>query len=290
MVRSKDSTVLLTLNTHSYMEPDTEYCLAVLTEAIIREQVAVIALQEVNQTANAPAVDFGALAASGYVVSSGERPIRTDNYALLLAERLHAQGYAVHWTWVYAHYGYHRYEEGLAVMSVAPILDTCVACLSAGGAKGAVRNRRWTVGILCEADGPATWFYSTHMGWWDDKDDPFASQWTHLQHCALSGGEAPVYLLGDFNAPAGTKGEGYDLIVSSGYWQDCYQRAAQKDEGSTVLGRIDGWRKAPADRIRIDQVWTNRPGTTLRSRVIFDGAYYPMISDHLGVLTEEALP
>lgn len=39
--------------------------------------------------------------------------------------------------------------------------------------------------------------------------------------------------------------------------------------------------------MRIDFVFAGQPGPTHRSRVIFNGDFYPVISDHYGVLTEE---
>src|SRR5699024_1696109 len=64
-------------------------------------------------------------------------------------------------------------------------------------------------------------------------------------------------------------------------------RARERDAGFTVGGQIDGWRKEKVDPMRIDFVFAGQPGPTHRSRVIFNGDFYPVISDHYGVLTEE---
>ena len=45
---------LLTLNTHSLIEPDYEAKREIFVDFIAREQPDVFALQEVNQTASAP--------------------------------------------------------------------------------------------------------------------------------------------------------------------------------------------------------------------------------------------
>lgn len=45
---------LLTLNTHSFIEPDYEAKREIFVDFIAREQPEVFALQEVNQTAAAP--------------------------------------------------------------------------------------------------------------------------------------------------------------------------------------------------------------------------------------------
>ena len=55
----------------------------------------------------------------------------------------------------------------------------------------------------------------------------------------------------------------------------------------TPWGQIDGWRKEKVDPMRIDFVFAGQPGPTHRSRVIFNGDFYPVVSDHYGVLTEE---
>ena len=39
-----------------------------------------------------------------------------------------------------------------------------------------------------------------------------------------------AFLLGDFNSEADVRGEGYDLILRSG-WQDTYRLARQRDDG-----------------------------------------------------------
>ena len=48
---------LLTLNTHSLIEPDYEAKREIFVDFIAREQPEVFALQEVNQTAAAPQSD-----------------------------------------------------------------------------------------------------------------------------------------------------------------------------------------------------------------------------------------
>lgn len=55
---------------------------------------------------------------------------------------------------------------------------------------------------------------------------------------------AAAPLLGDFNSEVDVRGDGYDLILRSG-WQDTYRLAQQRDEGYTVVQAIDGWRDAP---------------------------------------------
>lgn len=281
MVRSRDKLRMLTLNTHSLMEEDNAFCLRTLADAIVRERVDVVALQEVNQSADAPAVETALLVSSNFVPCERETPIRTDNFALALARLLAAQDQRFYWTWAYAHRGYRVYEEGVALFSRTPITGLASCCVSTPQG----RCRRKIAGIRTQALASEGWFYSVHMGWWDDAEDPFAGQWERLNGlCAQN--DRPAYLLGDFNSPAHVQGQGYDRVVSSG-WQDCFLRARERDAGFTVGGQIDGWRKEKVDPMRIDFVFAGQPGPTHRSRVIFNGNFYPVVSDHYGVLTEE---
>lgn len=65
MVQSRDKIVLLTLNAHSWMEEDNNFCLDTIAKAIIDQEADVVALQEVNQTAQAREVGREDAAALG---------------------------------------------------------------------------------------------------------------------------------------------------------------------------------------------------------------------------------
>lgn len=139
-----------------------------------------------------------------------------------------------------------------------------------------------------EAD-PDTWFYTVHMGWWDDAEDPFAGQWEQLNQFLQEKGRLDsgknVWLLGDFNSPSAVSGEGYDCIRKAG-WLDSYVLAAQKDDGATVDHVIDGWRDkmAEGENCRLDYMFSRNPVRIRSSRVICNGTLYPVVSDHFGVM------
>ena len=264
---------LITLNTHSWQETDNASCLRHVAEAMKEIRPDVIALQEVNQRMDAKEASLERLLESGYAPagsSAGE-----DNWALLLAEQL--LGY--HWTWIFAHVGYRTWAEGLALFSKSPILETRVADLSAPE----VRLRRKALAVR-NGDG---WFCAVHLGWWGDERDPFPAQWEKLDRFARGLG-GPCWVLGDFNNPPHLRDQGYDLIIRGG-WEDCYARAETRDGGVTVPGQIDGWRETEVNGFRLDFCFAGQPGKTLRSKVVFDGETFPVVSDHFGVLTEEAL-
>ena len=135
------------------------------------------------------------------------------------------------------------------------------------------------------------WFYTVHMGWWNDSEEPFRHQWKTLNRMLFEKQKkAPVWLMGDFNGPAEVRHESYDLIDRSG-WQDTYLLAREKDGGMTVRGVIDGWRDKIAEPeklegMRIDQIWCSRSVPVLSSKVIFNGENGPVVSDHFGIKIE----
>lgn len=140
-------------------------------------------------------------------------------------------------------------------------------------------NQRKILGIYSGDE----WFYSVHLGWWDDKSDPFSDQWSRLSKHLT--GKENVWLMGDFNNCAEIRNEGYDLIKNSG-WQDTFEIAREKDDGITVGTVIDGWKDKITDTngMRIDFIWTNSENRIERTNVIFNGKNEPVISDHYGVM------
>ena len=196
------------------------------------------------------------------------------------ARMLEQRGVHYYWSWLPAKVGYDIYDEGAAVFSRAPITAAENLLLSKTNDYSNWKTRR-TLGV-CAGD---VWYYTVHMGWWKDEEEPFAAQWETLSQAA--GAKQTAFLLGDFNSEADVRGEGYDLILRSG-WQDTYRLAQQRDDGYTVVQAIDGWRDAPdaAAKKRIDQIWCSRAAAIKSSRVVFNGLQEPQVSDHAGVLIE----
>ena len=112
---------LLTLNTHSLIEPDYEAKREAFVDFIAEEQPEVFALQEVNQTASAPLLGDAPV---GYTPCPGNAvPLRADNHAAAVARMLEERGVHYDWSWLPAKVGYDKYDEGMAVFSRAPITD-----------------------------------------------------------------------------------------------------------------------------------------------------------------------
>jgi maltose 6'-phosphate phosphatase len=268
---------LMTLNTHSPVEEHYSEKLETFVQAVSEEQPDIIALQEVNQTITEMPVKI----AQGYIPCAEGITIRQDNHIYHATEMLKSRGICYFWTWLPLKKGYDKYDEGIALMSRSPILETEIVQTSAINDYNNWKTRK-ILGIRTEA-APEEWFFSVHYGWWDDPDEPFQGQWQRTKDALTD--HSRMWLLGDFNSPAEVRGEGYDMIRQDG-WHDSYLLAKEKDNGITVGKVIDGWKDktTSTDGMRIDQIWCSHMPEILSSEVIFNGTNRSIVSDHYGVI------
>lgn len=269
---------ILTLNTHSWLEEKPLEKLEQLAATIVERDYDLIALQEVNQLMTADKVQtdayFHAEALEGLSVLS-------DNFGLLLAEKLKSYGKNYHWCWLPVHVGYDRYHEGLALFSKEPIDPT--ACLVSQQSDFMnYRTRRILFGKT-QLDGKDVVVVSCHYSWWsEDEAEGFLIEWQRtLAH--LSNYKLPVILLGDFNNPAGIDDQGHSHVLQR--FKDSYLHAEEIDGEHTVIKEIDGW-SGNDQKLRIDFVFTSEDIAAKRYEVIFDGRKTPIISDHFGIEAE----
>lgn len=272
---------LLTLNTHSLVEVNYEEKLNEFVDAIFHEKPDIIALQEVNQTCTEEVVSKSNL--TGFCPCEANTIIRRDNHVYNAVRKLREKGISYYWTWIGMKLGYNKYDEGIALMSLSPITQTDVVLISKINDYHNWKTRK-IIGI-CTEKHPDEWFYSVHLGWWNDEEEPFQGQWErtniHMQK------QETVWLMGDFNNPAEIKNEGYDMIAAAN-WYDSYLFAKEKDNGITVDKVIDGWKEKlkSTDGMRIDFIWCNKKPTVNNSQVIFNGTNRKVISDHSGVMVQ----
>lgn len=277
---------ILTLNTHSLQEENYQQKLEWFVEGILKERPDIIAMQEVNQTADADEIPLEML--QGQYPVPGCMKIRRDNHAAQVACRLRKAGNECSWAWIPVKLGYGKYDEGVAVLSLGrKIRGVDQFPISR---VNDYHNWRTRAVLGVQVEGLEDWFYTVHMGWWDDETERFLDQWKKLNCCLASRRICgSVWLLGDFNAPDIARGESYDAVVSSG-WHDSYRYAASKDDGITVPGIIDGWREklagTQAKGMRLDYIWCSEEREIRSSRVMFNGGAEPAVSDHFGVLIE----
>ena len=261
---------LLTLNTHSWQETSQLDKINYLANVIKENNYEVIALQEENQH------NLG---------KQFKGKMKTDNYVVVLQEALQKLGvndYEV--IWDFAHIGFQVYEEGLCLLSKHPIVETESFFISHTEDTLNWKARR-IVKATIDYVGEKIDFYSCHLGWWEDEDEPVAYQIDQLN--AKLDPLKRSFLMGDFNNSASLEGKGYDYMTSKG-WHDTYTLAKEKDNGITVSGEIDGW-KDNSKAMRLDYIFTTQPIEVSYSRTIFNNQNKEMISDHYGVEVEVKL-
>ena len=268
---------LLTFNTHSLIEGRGEEQVSVLSDAILREEFDVIALQEVNQERNASVIDSCKF--ENFTRCSEKIPVREGNFAYEVVRWLALKGVHYHWCYLPVKIGYGRYDEGLAFLCRSPIVACECVQLSKRSKYDDWKTRKM-LAIRCEER--EDWFLNLHLGWWDDEEEPFFEQWGRLVPHLL--GKDRYWLMGDMNAPAEVRGEGYDLLCESGLF-DAYEMASRRRGRGTARAKIDGWQGRPTEQdwLRIDQIFCNRARYVVSYETMFDGTYYNAISDHLGV-------
>lgn len=262
---------LLTLNCHAWHEENQLEKIHHLADAIKEKSYDIIALQEVNQSIDAELL---------------YDDIKKDNYGIVLLEELERIGVRDYsFVWSFSHLVYGIYEEGVALLTKHPVIKKESFFVSLSTDPSYWKTRK-IIGAQIDFGGLPLSFYSCHMGWWMDEEEPFKQQADRLFQQVKA--DAPVFLMGDFNNSAALRGEGYDYLISHGLY-DTYELAHKKDQGTTVEGKITGWHDNKQD-LRIDLILTNKSLPVLSSEVIFNNRNKPIVSDHFGVEVEVRIP
>ncbi|OED78539.1 endonuclease/exonuclease/phosphatase family protein [Vibrio crassostreae] len=265
---------LMTLNTHSWQEEKQLEKLDVVAQAIIEQGCDVVALQEVNQHQDSPAVDANILT---------NHTVLANNYGYLLQKKLMEYGHHYKLTWDFVHQSYEVYQEGLSFLTRLPIVEHEVIDLSDSYDVSFWKHRR-AVRIKVTSQQGDFNLYNCHCGWWNDSENSFEDQFDRIKATLPT---ELSFLLGDFNNPSHIRNEGYDYVLQRGL-MDCYEVAEIKDDGTTVIKNIDGWEQN-SQALRIDLVLSNQPVVVKQHKVIFNHDFYPVVSDHFGVLVEVEL-
>lgn len=275
---------LLTLNTHSLMEENYEEKLKYFIEVLEEKKYDVIALQEVNQSHGDNTVSLKELFSLGYIPCEENILIKEDNHIYNIVKALREKGCDYFWSWCPIKLGYEKYDEGIGMLTKIKPEQFKTLYITNSHDFYNWKTRK-IIGTEVKTERGFKWFYSIHMGWWNDTEEGFLSQWEKLEKYLDK--ENDIYLMGDFNNPAEIKGEGYSKIICSG-WKDSYDLAESKDNGITVSGLIDGWKdKKDLEQMRIDFIFKNKTEKVLASKVIFNGKNKNIISDHFGIEIEE---
>ena len=276
---------ILSLNTHSLHGGETldKERVSELCKMIISENPDVIALQEVNQSIDAPFADLS-FTEKYYRAATCVSPVpfKSDNFLLKLVWELNLKNTAYHFTWLPVKKGYEKYDEGLAMLSKKPIRTACGVYLSELQNYESWKTR---MALFCRIEGREDLFCCLHTSRYDDAEEPFDSQWKRF--LGYIEGEKRTIAAGDLNVPAHVSGEGYDRVKESGFY-DLYNLSVEKiGYDYTVKGDIDGWRSTsvtPPQRIDYILISPHPKASKITYSTLFDGKRGSEISDHFGIL------
>jgi maltose 6'-phosphate phosphatase len=271
---------VLTLNLHTYQQHhgDLWHVLQehgrevyLIAEAIVRENIDVICFQEVGE-------HFHDRITHPYGFSE-------SNMAFRIQKKIHElSGRHFHLFQDWSHIGFGCWREGTAILSRYQMHHCDSPWVTWNKDTSHIASRRIT---MCYLEIP--WFGGLHivnahmncleMGFKADFD--YLKQliyWRDRHH--LRG----TLLIGDFNVPAGE--EAYQHIVWSGEFIDQWHESNPCSfYEPTHQERINGWEHRNGAR-RIDFMFKHSR-SSLRineMRLIFNGHFYPIVSDHFGCI------
>lgn len=276
---SANEFLILTLNLHTYQETQQNEKFNLITDVIGKMDVDFIAFQECAQNKST-------------AISSGI--IRNDNMALVISDRLKAKynkDYNFAWNW--AHYGWNVWEEGVAVLSRYPLVDSEDRYISSGTGTANITSRKVIYGSY-QVPGGRFNLFSAHTHWRTSLTDEEQNNQVKKIQLMVSEKEAAApgvvsFVCGDFNGNPTSDypwSEGYNTMMKDDVYSDTfravYPEANTKPAQSkyyTVGGELPG---------RIDYIFAKKDPriNVIDSQIIFTSSIVGNVSDHFGVLTK----
>ena len=274
--------LILTLNLHTYQEADQKMKFNMISDVIGKMDIDFIAFQECAQYKNA-------------AITQGI--IRSNNAALVISgmigEKYHVN-YNFAWNW--AHYGWDIWEEGVAVMSKYPVVQSEDRYVSSSTTTTSITSRK-VIYASCQAPGGMFNIFSAHTHWRTSlSDEEQSNQINHIKSMVaekeLLTPDPFSLACGDFNGNPTSDypwSEGYNTMMRSGEYADSfleiYPDANQKPAQSiynTIGGSLPG---------RIDYIFLKKNPhiMVVGSQIIFTSGVVGNVSDHFGVLTKVSI-
>lgn len=272
---------ILTLNAHSWVEENQMEKLDQIVSKIIEEDYTIVALQEVNQLMAKPAVTNNLFCPPNE--EEIRVPLKQNNFAKILVDRLKEKGHTYYFTWAASHVGYDTHDEGLAILAKEKF--TAESKLVSDEDDYHHFTRRVVLTADVEIEGIPYSITNVHLSWWEMSGQHyFKNEWDQVaDHIA---DKENVIVLGDFNSDALVSEEGYDYIQQvTPNLQDSFKVADDVYGNVTAEGEIDGWAGSKTGK-RIDYIFTDQTIKPNSHKVVFDGKNGPVVSDHFGVEVE----
>ncbi len=277
---SENEVLFLTINLHTYQEDDQDEKLNMIADVIGKMDIDFIAFQECAQHKNATII---------------EANIRKDNMAWRIANMLKSNyntDYGFGWDW--AHYGWNVWEEGIAVVSKHPLVETDNRYISSNKSQTNIESRKVIYGAFQLGD-KRIHLFSAHTHWrTSETSEEQNNQMKNIKAMVLEKEVANSYsfVAGDFNGNPTSSypwSEGYNTMVKDGIFIDTYfvanpdaNNKPAQSKHHTILGDFPG---------RIDYIFMkdNTAFEIQASQIIFKTDVVGKVSDHYGVLTKVRL-
>jgi maltose 6'-phosphate phosphatase len=271
---------VLSLNLHTYQQHQGDIWhvlqehgreVYLIAEAIVRENIDVICFQEVGE-------HFHDRITTPYGFSE-------SNMAFRIQRKIgEISGRRFHLFQDWSHIGFGSWREGAAILSRYPMHHCESPWVTWNKDPRDLASRRIT---MCYLDIP--WFGWVHIvnAHMNCLESGFKGDFDYLKrliHRRRLHNERGTLLMGDFNAPAGE--EAYRHIVWNGEFIDqWYDTNPCLFFEPSHVARAHGWEHRKEPR-RIDFIFKHIRSSLriAEMRLIFNGCFYPIVSDHFGCL------
>lgn len=259
---------ILTLSLHSYQELNQHDKFKKIAEEIVQRDIDIVCFTEAAQRMDTDIVN-------GIV--------RQDNaleYILRYIGEL-KPNHTYRYTWAFSHYGFHIYEEGLAVLSKYPIIKEEQRYVSQTSDPFTFKSRN-ILKTEIDCHGRIVDVYCCHLGWQNDEYEPFSLHFKHLDQWVKESSHQAL-LAGNFGNDVTSSC--YDQIMDASY-RDCYVEAKPEGYYDETFSSFSYYvQDAVMERHRIDYVFANEAFTlkATDAQLLFKE---DRVSDHYGVYVE----
>ncbi len=261
---SHEALKVLILNLHCYQEDNQDLKFTQIAKAIDEQNADVICFQEVAELWN-----------------DGNGNWDT-NSAKIINDKL-LNPYHIYTDW--AHLGFDKYREGVAILSRYPLLNQSSKYVSTIDSPYSINSRKVVMAQISVPYIGLINVYSAHLSWWSDG---FSEQFKNLSQWADDNQTPEVkatLLCGDFNITAGS--EGYHFVVNDNRYDDQFLAVNAQSAFEKIFKVNDPhWQHYLADDYRIDYIFMNKVSElcVTGGNILFTDEDYGRVSDHCGYL------
>jgi maltose 6'-phosphate phosphatase len=273
---SSNEFLTLTINLHTYQEAQQSEKFNLITDLIGKMTVDFIAFQECAQNKSS-------------VISNGI--IRVDNMALIISNRLkekYSADYNFVWSW--SHYGWSVWEEGVAVMSKHPLIDSDSRYVSSSSSINNIASRKVIYGLYQTPVGRIN-IYSAHTHWRTTVTDEEQNNQIKNIKLMVVEKEASIpdsisFVCGDFNGNPTSDypwSEGYNTMMYNNEYKDTFLEAypdANSKPAQSIYFTIGGGTPGRIDYIFMKK---NSQLNVVDSQIIFKDDVVGKVSDLLNL-------